>query len=280
MNIKPLFAILCGVLLVGILVGCSKQPTAGSSKTGDNESSSGRAEASKPTTAESSSATVVLGVTELTGGIPGEGKLTLDQIKQWLEDKSNHESLEVTLPDGLRAGQGAIEIPADNRMTRAKIELGRQLFFDKRLSADATVSCADCHHPDEGYTRHTQFGVGINSQTGDRNSPVSYNRILSKLQFWDGRAGSLEEQAVGPIANPIEMGNTHAKAVETIAAIEGYAIQFKQIFCNTGVCIIEEYPNFSLRAGLISSTYFVLSLGMYVISILIHSIFSKIFSFS
>ena len=78
------------------------------------------------------------------------------------------------------------------------------------------VSCASCHHPDEGFGRHTQFGVGISDQTGGRNSPISYNRILSDPQFWDGRAGSLEEQAVGPIANPIEMGNTHEACVECL----------------------------------------------------------------
>ena len=115
-------------------------------------------------------------------------------------------------------------------MTRAKIELGRQLYFDRRLSVNNTVSCADCHHPDDSYGRGTRFGVGINGQMGGRNSPVSFNRILSKAQFWDGRAGSLEEQAIGPIANPIEMGNTHQNAVKTLMAIEGYRLQFDEIF--------------------------------------------------
>ncbi|MEZ6113336.1 MAG: cytochrome c peroxidase [Pirellulaceae bacterium] len=173
---------------------------------------------------------VKLGSPELTGGIPGEGPLTVEQISAWLDQPDKHLPLEVELPLGLSLGASAIKIPADNPMTLAKIELGRQLYFDKRLSADATVSCADCHHPDEGYGRATQFGVGIGGQTGNRNSPVSYNRILSDAQFWDGRAGSLEEQAVGPIANPIEMGNTHDVAVETVRNIEGYRLQFEKIF--------------------------------------------------
>jgi len=122
-------------------------------------------------------------------------------------------------------------------MTRAKIELGRQLYFDTRLSSDNTVSCASCHHPDFGYAKDTQFGVGVDGQQGGRNSPVSYNRIVSGLQFWDGRAGSLEEQAVGPIANPIEMGNTHENAVATVAGIEGYRIQFEKVFPDTSVTI-------------------------------------------
>lgn len=179
---------------------------------------------------------VVLGDPALTAGIPGEGPLTVDQINAWINDPRNHEPLEVELPFGLASGQGMIRIPADNPMTRAKIELGRQLYFDKRLSADSTVSCADCHHPDEGYARHTQFGVGIKGQEGGRNSPVSYNRILSDLQFWDGRAATLEEQAIGPIANPIEMGNTHDAAVATVKGIEGYQLQFAKVFSD-GVTI-------------------------------------------
>ena len=115
-------------------------------------------------------------------------------------------------------------------MTRAKIELGRQLYFDTRLSADSTVSCASCHHPDHGYAFDSQFGVGIDGQEGGRNSPVAFNRIFSEAQFWDGRAATLEDQAVGPIANPIEMGNTHNTAVDTIAKIPGYKMQFEAIF--------------------------------------------------
>jgi cytochrome c peroxidase len=166
----------------------------------------------------------------LTAGIPGSGPLTRDQIQRWLADPANHLPLEIELPLGLAAGAAAVKMTPDNPLTRAKIELGRQLYFDRRLSANGTVSCADCHHPDEGFARATQFGVGIGGQTGNRNSPVSFNRIFSEAQFWDGRAASLEEQAVGPIANPIEMGNTHEQAVGRIRQIEGYRLQFEKIF--------------------------------------------------
>src|SRR5690606_36413472 len=132
--------------------------------------------------------------------IPGEGPLTIEQIKKWLDDPKNHVVLEVELPLGLSAGAGQIKGLDKNPLTRAKIELGRQLFFDNRLSGDFTVSCATCHDPDHAYTAPTQFGVGIRGQVGNRNSPVAYNRILSDLQFWDGRADSLEDQAIGPIA--------------------------------------------------------------------------------
>lgn len=173
----------------------------------------------------------------LTAGLPGKGPVTVSEIEKWLADPKNHETLEVTLPQGLAAGQGLLAIPANNPLTRAKIELGRQLYFDTRLSADNTVSCASCHHPDEGFSRHTKTGVGIGGQTGGRNSPVSYNRILTTLQFWDGRADSVEAQAVGPIQNPIEMGNTHEACVKNLQSIPGYAKQFAAVFKTDKVTI-------------------------------------------
>ncbi|MCA9258974.1 MAG: c-type cytochrome, partial [Planctomycetales bacterium] len=114
----------------------------------------------------------------------------------------------------------------------AKIELGRQLYFDTRLSFDGTISCATCHDPEMGYAANTRFGVGIRGQEGNRNSPVAYNRIVSGMQFWDGRAASLEEQAVGPIANAIEMGNTHEACIASVAKIPGYVAQFEAIFAD------------------------------------------------
>ncbi|TWU60298.1 Cytochrome c551 peroxidase precursor [Rubripirellula tenax] len=173
---------------------------------------------------------VTLGDPELTQGIPGVALLTEDQIAQWLGDPANHVPLKVSLPSGLDAAAANIYIPEDNPMTRAKIELGRQLYFDERLSSDNTVSCASCHDPAQGYGAEMQFGVGVRGQQGGRNSPVSFNRILSKAQFWDGRAASLEDQAVGPIANAIEMGNTHDASVATVKSIPGYRMQFEKIF--------------------------------------------------
>lgn len=187
--------------------------------------------------AQNAGNSVVLGSNELTSGIPGVGSLTMDEIKKWSSDSANHETLDVRLPFGLAVGAKQITGLDVNPMTRAKIELGRQLYFDTRLSADNDVSCASCHHPDEGYSRHTKFGVGIDGQKGGRNSPTSYNRILSGPQFWDGRAASLEEQAVGPIANPIEMGNTHENCVKTLKSIPGYAHQFDAVFGPEGLTI-------------------------------------------
>ena len=154
----------------------------------------------------------------------------MEQVGTWLAEPSNHAPLSVELPDCLIAGKDAMYIPADNQITKAKVELGRQLYFDRRLSKNAEVSCADCHHPSFGYAKDTQFGVGVGGQTGNRNSPTSYNRIVSKAQFWDGRADSLEAQAVGPIANPIEMGFSHELAVKFVSENEVYLAQFEKVF--------------------------------------------------
>jgi cytochrome c peroxidase len=138
--------------------------------------------------------------------------------------------LEPVLPLGLSQGAAQIKGLDKNPLTRAKIELGRQLYFDPRLSADSTISCASCHHPAEGYSAHTKTGVGIRGQMGGRNSPGAYNRILSGPQFWDGRADSLEAQAIGPLQNPIEMGFTHEGVVKRLGEMPVYKKQFEKIF--------------------------------------------------
>jgi cytochrome c peroxidase len=217
--------------------GAAPADAAASDESTGTDSTVESAEKSADSDAEKTSADlgpsnkVLLGSPELTAGIPGEGKLKVAEIEAWLANPKNHEVLDVLLPLGLDAGAGQIKGLKDNPLTRAKIELGRQLYFDPRLSATgAGVSCASCHAPNEGFAKHTQFGVGIGGAEGGRNSPVSYNRILSNEQFWDGRASSLEEQAKGPIANPIEMGNTHEVCVATLKEIPGYSLQFDKIF--------------------------------------------------
>ncbi|MBX3431886.1 MAG: c-type cytochrome [Pirellulales bacterium] len=181
--------------------------------------------------------TILLGEDDLTAGVPGEGDLTLDEIRAWVSDAKNHVVLKPQLPLGLDAGAGEVQGLDENPLTRAKIELGRQLFFDPRLSKDGTISCASCHDPEFGYAKDTQFGVGIAGQTGNRNSPVAYNRILSGAQFWDGRASSVEEQAVGPIANPIEMGHEHEACVAQLREIPGYVAQFDAAFPGIGLTL-------------------------------------------
>ena len=173
---------------------------------------------------------VELGDPALTAGVPGTGPITLSQIEKWLSDPANFVEIRPILPLGLSQGAAQITGLEENPLNRAKIELGRQLYFDTRLSKNSTVSCASCHDPSMGYTAHTKTGIGINDQAGGRNSPVAYNRILSGKQFWDGRVDSLEAQAVGPIANPIEMGFTHEGVVKRLAGIPVYAKQFDAVF--------------------------------------------------
>ncbi len=173
---------------------------------------------------------IVLGDPTLTAGVPGTGPITLAEIDAWLADPRNFITLDPVLPLGLSQGAAQITGLDKNPLTRAKVELGRQLYFDPRLSADSTVSCASCHDPAQGYSAHTKTGVGIRGQLGGRNSPVSYNRILTGPQFWDGRADSLEAQAVGPIQNPIEMGFSHEGVVKRLAENPVYARQFEKIF--------------------------------------------------
>lgn len=175
-------------------------------------------------------AKVVLGDPTLTAGIPGDGPLTIQELRKWLADPANHVPLEFELPKGLDAGQANVFIPEANPITRAKIELGRQIFFDPRISSDGSISCASCHSPTLAYGADTRFGIGVQGQEGGRNTPVAYNRLLSREQFWDGRASTLEDQAIGPIANPIEMGSSHESCVECLSGIPGYKLQFEAIF--------------------------------------------------
>jgi cytochrome c peroxidase len=124
----------------------------------------------------------------------------------------------------------ADHIPAENPLTPAKVELGLQLFFGKRLSRDNTVSCATCHDPARGWGDAAPGSTGIRRQRGGRSAPIVPNRILGLTPFWDGRAATLEEQAVGPVGNSIEMGFTIEEAAERLNGIEGYALQFKAVF--------------------------------------------------
>jgi len=123
-----------------------------------------------------------------------------------------------------------VPVPADNPQTDAKIRLGAQLYFDTRLSADNTISCATCHKPDAGWANHDATDTGIRGQVGGRNSGTILNSAHMRFQFWDGRAGSLEEQALGPIHNPIEMGETLENVVRKLNAIPGYRAAFQEVF--------------------------------------------------
>jgi len=125
----------------------------------------------------------------------------------------------------------SVPTPIDNPMSRAKVELGKQLFFDPRLSIDGTVSCNSCHNVMANGTDSRPTSVGVDGQRGGRNAPTVWNAAFLSTQFWDGRAATLEDQAKGPPLNPIEMGMPNAQAVvDRLESIPGYKTQFDAIF--------------------------------------------------
>ena len=132
---------------------------------------------------------------------------------------------------GVPAEATRAAIPPDNPLTSEKIELGQKLFFDGRLSADDTVACSTCHDPARAFTDGSPVSVGIKGRIGQRNAPTILNALYNRTQFWDGRARTLEDQAVLPIVNPAEMGQpTLDAAVARIAAIKEYRKAFARVF--------------------------------------------------
>lgn len=121
--------------------------------------------------------------------------------------------------------------PADNPTTLEKVELGRMLFHDPRLSSTGTVSCASCHNTMAGGEDNRAGSMGVHGQVGGRSAPTVWNAAFNSVQFWDGRAESLEAQAAGPVTNPIEMGmKTWDEVVVRLKAIDGYQSAFTKVF--------------------------------------------------
>ena len=116
-----------------------------------------------------------------------------------------------------------------------KVELGKKLFFDPILSKTGKISCASCHRPDHGFADDKSTSEGINGQQGDRNTPTVFNTVNLKFLFWDGRAQSLEEQALGPIKNPKEMGETVKGVLAKLNKDPQYVKEFSQVFGQTPI---------------------------------------------
>lgn len=135
----------------------------------------------------------------------------------------------VTVPD-IGPMPTQVPTPPTNLSYAQKVELGKQLYFETRLSKNNSLSCALCHNPGTGFADAREFSIGAFGTAGGRQAPTVYNTGFIPLQFWDGRAGSLEEQAIGPIHNPIEMAELHETVVPKIAKIPAYQKQFQLIF--------------------------------------------------
>ena len=134
-------------------------------------------------------------------------------------------------------GLPELAVPAENPPTAETIALGRRLFYDPKLSSDDTVSCASCHDPKFGFADRRRVSVGVGGKTGNRNSPPVLNAAYNTVQFWDGRAPTLEEQAAGPIANPVEMKHTLEDCVRKLNGDTKYPEQFNQAFGPGGVTL-------------------------------------------
>jgi len=122
--------------------------------------------------------------------------------------------------------------PKNNKLTKERIELGRYLYFDERLSKSGKISCATCHHPHRGWTdlKPVAKAVGHAGRVGPRNSPTILNAAYQKHQFWDGRAKSLEEQALGPIEADVEMNMPLDALEKKIKSIKGYRELFAKAY--------------------------------------------------
>ena len=123
-----------------------------------------------------------------------------------------------------------VPVPEDNPLTPEKVELGKLLFFDARLSADGSLACVSCHLPDQGWATHTPLSPAYPTNMERRLSPTLINVAYNKALLWDGRAGALEKQALGPIQNPIHMNQNLDLLVEKLRAIPDYAKRFQDVF--------------------------------------------------
>jgi cytochrome c peroxidase len=147
------------------------------------------------------------------------------------DSNAGSSSFEIKMPLGIPIELWSYFVPNNNPVTAAKVELGRKLFFDARLSADGKVSCASCHDPGRAFTDGRKVAEGIGGRLGTRNSPTLLNSMFSTGQFWDGRAGTLEEQAKMPLTNMDEMGNGSLDEVRAkIAAVPEYVKGFQEVF--------------------------------------------------
>ena len=141
------------------------------------------------------------------------------------------DSLPKDLPlDAIPLGLGPRPAAADNPLTAARVALGRKLFFDPILSHDRTVACATCHRPDHGFASPDARPLGIGGRQAARRAPSLLNRAYGTAFFWDGRAASLEAQALEPIANRDEMGSSVPAAVARLTADAGYRERFAAAF--------------------------------------------------
>ena len=128
-----------------------------------------------------------------------------------------------------------MQYPADNPYSEDKMELGKTLFFDHRLSKSGQIACASCHNPELGWADGNRVSFGHDRQNGTRNAPTLLNIGFAKTFFWDGRSATLEEQVKAPIENPVEMNLHMSLATKNIRKIKGYKPYFEKAFGTTEI---------------------------------------------
>ena len=165
---------------------------------------------------------------------PGPALVALALAVLALAPAALAQEVALPVPDGVLPP----EVPADNPVTAAKVELGRKLYFDARLSKDDTVSCATCHDPRSGFAEPKPVSTGVGGAQGVRNAPTVLDAAFLREQFWDGRAPTLEAQAVQPIVNPVEMAMPDHAAVEAkLRGIPEYGPLFQKAFGDPKITI-------------------------------------------
>ena len=127
-------------------------------------------------------------------------------------------------------GLPPVPYPTDNPPTAETVALGRKLYYDVRLSRNNTLSCASCHNPTLGFADGQRVSRGVGGKVGSRNALTILNAAYDRSQFWDGRAASLEDQAAGPMANPVEMDQPHDVSVAKLNSIPAYRLDFEKAF--------------------------------------------------
>ena len=129
----------------------------------------------------------------------------------------------------------AVPQPDNNRITTARVELGKMLFFDPRLSGSNWISCATCHNPLLGWSDGLPKGIGHDMKELGRATPTILNTAYQPLQFWDGRARTLEKQALGPIESKGEMHQDLDELVKELSALKGYRDAFEKAYPGEGI---------------------------------------------
>lgn len=197
----------------------------------------------------------------LSVGCSGGKKPTTAENKTPKDIKSNViQKIEATskLAEGIDLNNEPIKpLALPENLDQKKVALGKLLFLDVRLSKDNTLSCASCHGLDKGGTDLTDVSTGVGGVKGPINSPTVFNSGNNIVQFWDGRAGTLEEQAAGPVHNPKEMASNWEEVLQKISGDENYKNQFVEIYPDgmTGKNIANAIAEFELSLVTVDSRF-------------------------